>query len=413
MSINNLEEHLENIKTSEKNLNEKIEKVLAEAHLLTRKINNVQTEFDLKKIKDEEERKKAEDEAERIEAERKKAEDEAERKKAEDEEFNLLWNNKLAADLKAKAAANLKAEADLKAKAAAAKLKVTDCSNIKYQNSPLLKKENAGGGKCFFLCLQDIFRINGIDKPVDTIREEVSNSLKQYIIQNLKTPEGKEIVTVMFYKLFSSPVQDQKNKELTVKCMNKSLNTNKINLNAAKKIYEKIIFYVNSIDPEKVASCYIAPITQTYDKNGYECWMDENYLYDVGNYVKSVINNSSGIIILNCVQSPTILIFPKHNEKFEYVNGLIETVKTFTEESIMNRFLIIRVNDNHYVLGLTRKDNKYNYYFNLYQEYWQGLISTDFIDNEYFIDDEDVVYQVAQSIAREEEAARQAQKVAN
>jgi hypothetical protein len=409
MSINDLEEHLKNIKTSEKNLSELIDRVLAEANMLTGKINDVQTDFDLKKIKDKEERKKAEDEAERIEAERKKAESEA--------EFNLI-RQKAFEEKKQKDIAALEAQkkvaADLKAKAAEAKLKVTDCSNIKYQNSPLLKKENAGGGKCFFLCLQDIFRINGIEKPVDTIREEVSNSLKQYIIQNLKTPEGKEIVTVMFYKLFSSPVQDQKNKELTVKCMNKSLNTNKINLNAAKKIYEKIIFYVNSIDPEKVASCYIAPITQTYDKNGYECWMDENYLYDVGNYVKSVIKNSSGIIILNCVQSPTILIFPNHNEiKRRDVKGLIETVKTYTKNSINNRFLIIRVNGNHYVLGLTRKDNKYNYYFNLHQENWQGLISTDFIDAKDFIDEEDLANHIAQSIAREEEAARQAQKVAN
>ena len=79
----------------------------------------------------------------------------------------------------------------------------------------------------------------------------------------------------------------------------------------------------------------------------------------------------------------------------------------------MNRFLIIRVNGNHYVLGATIKDNKYNYYFNLHQENWQGLISTDFIDNEDFIDEEDLANHIAQSIAREEEAARQAQKVAN
>ena len=383
MSIDDLEEHLKKIKTSENNLNETIEEVLAKAHLLTNKINVVQTEFNLKKI-----------------------EDEAERKKAEDEEFDLLWKNQLAADLEAKAAA------DLKAKAAAAKVKVTDCSDIKYQNSALLKVDKGGSGECFFLCLQEIFRINSITKSVETIREEVSNSLKQYIIQNLETLEGKNIVTQMFISLFYSPDQDQKNKELTVECINKTLEE-KIILNNLKELPENTInsinFYVNNIDPEKVASCYIAPITQTFKKNRYECYMDENYLYNVGNYVKSVIKDSSGIIILNCVQSPTILIFPKHNEEFEYVNGFIETVKTFTEESIMNRFLIIRVNGNHYVLGA----NKYNYYFNLHQENWQGLISTDFIDNEDFIDEEDLANHIAQSIAREEEAARQAQKVAN
>ena len=387
MSIDDLEEHLKKIKTSENNLNETIEEVLAKAHLLTNKINVVQTEFNLKKI-----------------------EDEAERKKAEDEEFDLLWKNQLAADLEAKAAA------DLKAKAAAAKVKVTDCSDIKYQNSALLKVDKGGSGECFFLCLQEIFRINSITKSVETIREEVSNSLKQYIIQNLETLEGKNIVTQMFISLFYSPDQDQKNKELTVECINKTLEE-KIILNNLKELPENTInsinFYVNNIDPEKVASCYIAPITQTFKKNRYECYMDENYLYNVGNYVKSVIKDSSGIIILNCVQSPTILIFPKHNEEFEYVNGFIETVKTFTEESIMNRFLIIRVNGNHYVLGATIKDNKYNYYFNLHQENWQGLISTDFIDNEDFIDEEDLANHIAQSIAREEEAARQAQKVAN
>ena len=381
MSIDDLEEHLKKIKTSENNLNETIEEVLAEAHLLTRKINNVQTEFDLKKIKDEEERKKVE----------------------RDAEFNLIWEN----DLKAALEAQKKATADLKAKAAAAKLKVTDCSNIKYQNSALLTIDKGGSGECFFLCLQVIFSIYGIKKSVETIRQEVSNSLKQYIIQNLNTPEGKEIVTLMFYKLFLSPVQDQKNKELTVECINKTIEK-KIILNNLPELPEDTInsinFYVNNLDTDSVASCYIAPITQTFKKNRYECYMDENYLYNVGNYVKSVIKDSSGIIILNCVQSPTILIFPKHNEEFEYVNGFIETVKTFTEESIMNRFLIIRVNGNHYVLGATIKDNKYNYYFNLHQENWQGLISTDFIDEE-----AELANQIAQSIAREEEAARQAQ----
>ena len=387
MSIDDLEEHLKKIKTSENNLNETIEEVLAKAHLLTNKINVVQTEFNFKKI-----------------------EDEAERKKAEDEEFDLLWKNQLAADLEAKAAA------DLKAKAAAAKVKVTDCSDIKYQNSALLKVDKGGSGECFFLCLQEIFRINSITKSVETIREEVSNSLKQYIIQNLETLEGKNIVTQMFISLFYSPDQDQKNKELTVECINKTIEK-KIILNNLPELPEDTInsinFYVNNLDTDSVASCYIAPITQTFKKNRYECYMDENYLYNVGNYVKSVIKDSSGIIILNCVQSPTILIFPKHNEEFEYVNGFIETVKTFTEESIMNRFLIIRVNGNHYVLGATIKDNKYNYYFNLHQENWQGLISTDFIDNEDFIDEEDLANHIAQSIAREEEAARQAQKVAN
>ena len=379
MSIDDLEEHLKKIKTSENNLNETIEEVLAKAHLLTNKINVVQTEFNLKKI-----------------------EDEAERKKAEDEEFDLLWKNQLAADLEAKAAA------DLKAKAAAAKVKVTDCSDIKYQNSALLKVDKGGSGECFFLCLQEIFRINSITKSVETIREEVSNSLKQYIIQNLETLEGKNIVTQMFISLFYSPDQDQKNKELTVECINKTLEE-KIILNNLKELPENTInsinFYVNNIDPEKVASCYIAPITQTFKKNRYECYMDENYLYDVGNYVKSVIEDSSGIIILNCEQPPTIHIFPKHNEiKSRDIYGLIQTVKTYTEKSINNRFLIIRVNGNHYVLGMTRENGINNYYFNLHQENWQGLISTDFIDEE-----AELANQIAQSIAREEEAARQAQ----
>jgi len=384
MSIDDLEKHLKKIKTSEENLFELIDRVLAEANMLTGKINDVQINFELKKIKDNEERKKAESEA----------------------EFNLIWENEL------------KAAADLKAKAAAVDLREIsgDCSNIKYQNSALLKIDKGGSGECFFLCLKEIFRINSITKSVETIREEVSNSLKQYIIQNLKTPEGKNIVTQMFISLFYSPDQDQKNKELTVECINKTIKE-KIILNNLKELPENTInsinFYVHNIDPNSVASCYIAPITRTYKKNGYECWMDENYLYDVGNYVKSVIKDSSGIIILNCVQPPTIFIFPKHNEEFVYVNRLQKTIKTFTKESINNRFLIIRVNGNHYVLGATKKDNKNNFNFNLHQENWQGLISNDFINEEEFLDEADVANQVAQSIAREEEAARAAQKVAN
>jgi len=58
-----------------------------------------------------------------------------------------------------------------------------------------------------------------------------------------------------------------------------------------------------------------------------------------------------------------------------------------------------------------RKEKNFN--FNLHQENWQGLISNDFINGEDFLDEADVANQVAQSIAREEEAARAAQKVAN